>query len=95
MPRNSSPAVCPRSWGASCSQTASQVPAFETQDVQDCLKVHEEAGTTKSQEYNAAMNVFWETFACRVKPFPEEVVHPLSMANNGTRIDAARPDRLA
>ena len=40
-------------------------------DVQETLTRHEEAGTTDSDEYEQAMNVFYERHLCRVVPFPE------------------------
>ncbi|KAJ8487873.1 hypothetical protein ONZ45_g14161 [Pleurotus djamor] len=47
------------------------------EDVQEVLAKHEQAGTTKSDEYKTNMLVFWKTFACRISPFPVEVVHSL------------------
>ncbi|KAF9066946.1 proline-specific peptidase [Rhodocollybia butyracea] len=44
-------------------------------DVQEVLKTHEEAGTTQSPEYNAAMMVFHQAFTCRtIRPLPEDVL---------------------
>ncbi len=40
-------------------------------DVQETLTRHEEAGTTDGDEYEQAMNVFYERHLCRVVPFPE------------------------
>lgn len=40
-------------------------------DVQETLTRHEAAGTTDSDEYEQAMNVFYERHLCRVVPFPE------------------------
>lgn len=42
-------------------------------DVQATLDRHEAAGTTDSEEYLAAVNVFYERHVCRVVPFPPEV----------------------
>ncbi len=42
-------------------------------DVQDTLLKHEKDGTTESEEYEQAVNVFYERHLCRVVPFPEQV----------------------
>ncbi|KAJ7844639.1 proline-specific peptidase [Mycena leptocephala] len=49
------------------------------EDVQATLKKHEAAGTTKSEEYKAAMMVFWAKHGCRVQPFPAEFLHSISL----------------
>jgi L-proline amide hydrolase len=43
------------------------------EDVQETLTRHEEAGTTDSKEYAAAMKVFYDRHVCRVVPNPPEV----------------------
>ena len=43
-------------------------------DVQETLTRHEEAGTTDSPEYLAAMQVFYDRHVCRVTPNPPEVL---------------------
>ncbi len=40
-------------------------------DVQDVLSHHEAAGTTDSEEYEAAMMRFYERHVCRIVPFPD------------------------
>ena len=40
-------------------------------DVQQILVQHEEAGTTDSPEYEAAMAVFYDRHVCRTKPTPK------------------------
>jgi L-proline amide hydrolase len=42
-------------------------------DVQEALTRHEEAGTTDSPEYEAAVEVFYERHVCRVVPMPDYV----------------------
>ena len=42
-------------------------------DVQATLLRHEQAGTTGSPEYEAAVLVFYQRHVCRVMPMPEEV----------------------
>lgn len=43
-------------------------------DVQETLLRHEQAGTTTSEEYRAAEQVFYDRHVCRVVPNPPEVV---------------------
>lgn len=40
-------------------------------DVEETLRRHEQAGTTKSPEYKAATDVFYHRHLCRVVPYPE------------------------
>lgn len=57
-------------WIASAKQQISTLP----EDVQAALKKHEEDGTTDSEEYKAAMEVFTKNFTCRVQPMPPAVL---------------------
>ena len=43
------------------------------EDVQETLTRHEQAGTTDSQEYEQAVNVFYERHLCRIVPFPDSL----------------------
>jgi L-proline amide hydrolase len=45
------------------------------------LKKHEEAGTPKSEEYRAAMMVFWAKHGCGVHPFLPEFFHSINLPN--------------
>ncbi|KAJ7434631.1 proline-specific peptidase [Mycena galericulata] len=61
------------------------------EDVQAAFKKHEAAGTTKSEEYKAAMMVFWAKHACRLQPFPPEFLHSINLADEDpTVLDAMR-----
>lgn len=60
-------------WIQACDTLREALP----QGVQNTLKRHEDAGTTDSQEYEAAVNVFYERHLCRVVPFPEPLVATL------------------
>jgi len=51
------------------------------EDVQAVLKEHEEAGTTKSKEYNDAFNVFAQRHVCKLSPLPAEFIK--SMEESG------------
>ncbi|TFK50459.1 proline-specific peptidase [Heliocybe sulcata] len=62
------------------SRVMKELRARLPEDVRACMKKHEAAGTTDSDEYRATEDVFYATFACRVKPMPSEVTHPLSLA---------------
>lgn len=43
-------------------------------DVQDTLTKHEKEGTTDSEEYEAAVEVFYKIHVCRLEPWPQDVV---------------------
>ncbi|KAJ6590782.1 proline iminopeptidase [Mycena sp. CBHHK59/15] len=59
------------------------------EDVQAAFKKHEAAGTTKSEEYKAAMMSFWAKHGCRVEPFPPEFLYSISLADKDpTVLDA-------
>ncbi|KAJ7217061.1 proline iminopeptidase [Mycena pura] len=61
------------------------------EDVQAAFKKHEAAGTTKSEEYKAAMMTFWAKHGCRVQPFPPEFLYSISLADKDpTVLDAMR-----
>lgn len=64
-----SPASMPL-WLAAADGLRAQLPA----EVQRTLSEHEEAGTTGSAEYHAAVDVFYARHVCRVQPMPQEVV---------------------
>lgn len=46
-------------------------------DVQEILKKNEKDETTQSDEYQAAMGVFYSRFLCRIDPFPDPVAKAL------------------
>jgi len=60
-------------WLVACNKLRDELP----KDVQDTLLKHEKAGTTDSEAYEAAVNVFYERHLCRVKPMPQEAVDSL------------------
>ncbi|KAJ7641591.1 proline-specific peptidase [Roridomyces roridus] len=59
------------------------------EDVQATLKRHQEAGTTKSAEYKAAMMGFWAKHGCRVQPFPPDFLHSLEYSNDNSTVSDA------
>jgi L-proline amide hydrolase len=56
-------------WVQEANKLRDQLPP----DVQQTLLKHEAAGTTTSDEYMAAMKVFYDRHVCRVVPNPPEV----------------------
>jgi len=56
-------------WSAAADRLRAELPP----DIERTLRAHEAAGTTDSQEYKEAVDVFYERHLCRVVPMPEEV----------------------
>jgi len=63
-----SPASMPL-WLAAANQLRAELPP----DVQETLTRHEDAGTTDSEEYRAAEDVFYDRHVCRIRPRPADV----------------------
>jgi L-proline amide hydrolase len=61
------------------NQAVEQLRRGLSDDVQATFRKHEGAGTTKSEEYKAAMWVFWAKHSCRIQPFPAEFLHSFGM----------------
>jgi proline-specific peptidase len=64
-------------WVAEANRLRSELPP----EVNDTLSRHEATGTTDDQEYQDAMQVFYDRHVVRVKPMPEYVQRAL--ANTG------------
>ncbi|MFL5703118.1 MAG: proline iminopeptidase-family hydrolase, partial [Ktedonobacteraceae bacterium] len=60
-------------WVAEANRLRSELPP----EVNDTLSRHEAAGTTDDQEYQDAMQVFYDRHVVRVKPVPEYVQRAL------------------
>lgn len=60
-------------WVAEANRLRSELPP----EVNDMLSRHEAAGTTDDQEYQDAMQVFYDRHLVRVKPIPEYVQRAL------------------
>ncbi|MEV6605179.1 proline iminopeptidase-family hydrolase [Kutzneria sp. NPDC051319] len=58
-----------RLWSAAADRLRAELPP----DVEKTLRTHEADGTTDSQEYKDAVDVFYERHVCRVVPMPAEV----------------------
>jgi L-proline amide hydrolase len=56
-------------WSAAADRLRAELPP----EVENTLRTHEAAGTTDSQEYKDAVDVFYERHLCRVVPMPDEV----------------------
>ena len=54
-------------------EAANELRARLPPDVQQTLTQHEQAGTTHSAAYVAAMDVFYARHVCRVQPMPDDV----------------------
>jgi proline-specific peptidase len=55
-------------------------------DIQEILKKHEKDGTTDSEEYEAAVQVFYEKHVCRLQPWPKEVVQSFGLLNDDNTV---------
>ena len=64
----SSPPSIPM-WLSEANRLHTELPP----EVQETLTQHEEAGTTESDEYQRAMQVFYDRYVCRVVPNPDYV----------------------
>lgn len=58
-----------RLWSTAADRLRAELPP----DVEKTLRTHEADGTTDSQEYKDAVDVFYERHLCRVVPMPDEV----------------------
>jgi L-proline amide hydrolase len=56
-------------WSAAAAELRAALPP----GVDETLRKHEDAGTTDSEEYRAAMRVFYDRHVCRVVPWPDEL----------------------
>ncbi|MDD2841203.1 MAG: proline iminopeptidase-family hydrolase [Tolumonas sp.] len=54
-------------------QAAARLRAELPPEVQECLLIHEAAGTLTSDDYRAASQVFYQRHVCRLDPWPDEV----------------------
>ncbi|KAF5378250.1 hypothetical protein D9757_009143 [Collybiopsis confluens] len=44
-----------------------------SEDIQETLRAHEQAGTVMAPEYKRAMQIYRANFSCRIQPFPDDV----------------------
>ena len=65
-----SPALSIKRW----MSDAEKLRTTLSQEVQNVLSKHERARTTQSEEYKAATQIYLQTFVCRLKPRPNELV---------------------
>ncbi|KAJ6599989.1 proline iminopeptidase protein [Mycena vulgaris] len=56
------------------------------EEVQAVFKKHEAAGTTKSEEYKAAMMVFYAKHVCRLQPIPPEFLYSINLADEDSTV---------
>lgn len=69
-------------WIAAATKLRSQLP----EDVQETLRKHEKDGTTESEEYEAASQVFYQRHVCRVMPFPQDLVDSFDLLKKDTTV---------
>ncbi|KAI0312043.1 proline-specific peptidase [Amylostereum chailletii] len=63
--------------------------------VGETIEQHEKNGTMDDPEYAKAVMAFYASHACRVKPFPEEILFTLSQqAGDGERVWAALKETI-
>ncbi|TCO54258.1 proline iminopeptidase-family hydrolase [Actinocrispum wychmicini] len=74
-----------RLWSAAAAELRAALPP----GVDDTLRAHEEAGTTDSEEYRAAMRVFYERHVCRVVPWPDEFERTLAAIDEDPTVYSA------
>ncbi|MCJ1359407.1 MAG: hypothetical protein MMC33_009409 [Icmadophila ericetorum] len=58
-----------KTWVSEADKLREKLP----QDVQAILEKHEAEGTTDSEEYEAAVEVFYKRHVCRVDPYPQDL----------------------
>lgn len=72
-----SPASIPL-WIAESDRLREELPP----DVQETLTRHEQAGTTDSEEYEAATQVYYDRHVCRLLPYPDYVARSFDQLPN-------------
>jgi L-proline amide hydrolase len=60
-------------------QAADKLREKLPKDIQETLLKHEKDGTTDSEEYEKAMEVYYDRHVCRVKPTPEDLSASFNM----------------
>ena len=56
-------------WVAEQNKLKSGLP----KEIQDIMKKHEDAGTMSDKEYEAAVQVFYDHYLCKLKPMPSDL----------------------
>jgi L-proline amide hydrolase len=67
-------------WVQEANRLRNELPS----DIQATLLKHEQAETTDSQEYNEAMQVFYDRHVCRHLPYPDYVVRSFDFLANSS-----------
>lgn len=75
-----SPAISVKRWIGD----AQRLRAALTPEIQEILNRHEQAGTVKTREYQAASTVYLQKYICRANPLPLELIN--SYAKMGTDV---------
>lgn len=69
-------------WMDSADGWKSELP----KDVQNTLNKHEQAGTTDSKEYEAAVSVFYAHHLCRISPMPDGMIKDIACMEEDTTV---------
>jgi L-proline amide hydrolase len=84
-----SPASIPL-WIAESDRLRLELPA----DVQETLTRHEQAGTTDSEEYEAATQVYYDRHVCRLLPYPDYVARSFNQLPNEVYLTMYGPNEF-
>lgn len=74
----SSPCLSAERWKQDADRLIAQLP----EDVQQTIALHEEQGTTDSQDYQDAMQEYYNRHVCRLDPLPAVVTESRPKGNN-------------
>jgi proline-specific peptidase len=74
--------VCMPQWVDEANRLREELPA----DVQATLLKHEEAETTHSEEYEAAMMQFYNRHVCRLDPLPDSVMRSFEFLGQNAEV---------
>jgi proline-specific peptidase len=84
-----SPASIPL-WIAESDRLREELPP----DVQETLTRHEQAGTTDSEEYEAATQVYYDRHVCRLLPYPDFVARSFDQLPNEVYLTMYGPNEF-
>jgi L-proline amide hydrolase len=72
-------------WSAAAAELRAGLPP----GVDETLRIHEEAGTTDSEEYREAMRFFYDRHVCRVVPWPDELARSFAAIDEDPTVYSA------
>ena len=74
----SSPLICTSTWIKDSHLLRASLPSETLRVMETC----ESSGTTDSQEYLDAVDIFYKMHLCRVDPWPEPVLNTMNLVNS-------------